>query len=62
MFLVNRTNQNIDGKEGSQPTNVNLCNRIRYKTFMVSFLNREMKWILYLMQYQVTNESFLLMI
>jgi hypothetical protein len=50
--------QKLMGKEGSQPTNVNLCNRIRYKAFMVSFLNREMKWILYLMRYQVTNESY----
>ncbi len=58
MILVNRTNQTLMGKEGSQPTNVTLCNRIRYKTFMVSFLNREMKWILYLMRYQVTNESY----
>lgn len=58
MILVNRTNQTLMGKEGSQPTNVNLCNRIRYKTFMVSFLNREMKWILYPMRYQVTNESY----
>jgi hypothetical protein len=31
------------GKEGSQPTNVNLFNRIRYKTFMVSFLEREIE-------------------
>ncbi len=46
------------GKEGSQPTHVNLCNRLRNKTFMVSFLNREMKWILYPMRYQVTNESY----
>lgn len=58
MILVNRTNQTLTGKEGSQPTNVNLCNRIRYKTFMVSFLNREMKWILYPMRYQMTNESY----
>jgi len=28
MILVNRTNQTLMGKEGSQPTNVNLCNRI----------------------------------
>lgn len=58
MILVNRTNQTLMGKEGSQPTNVNLCNRIRYKTFMVSFLNRVMKWILYPMRYQVTKESY----
>jgi len=35
MILVDRTNQNIDGKEGSPPTNVNWINRTRYKTFMV---------------------------
>ena len=58
MILVNRTNQTLIGKEGSQPTNVNLSNRIRYKTFMFNFLNREMKSILYPMRYQVTNESY----
>jgi hypothetical protein len=58
MILVNRTNKTLIGKERFQPTNVNLCNRIRYKTLMVSFLNREIKWILYLMRYQMTNESY----
>ena len=43
MILVNRTNKKLMGKERFQPTNVNLCNRIRYKTFMVSFLNREIE-------------------
>ena len=60
MILVKRTNQNIDGENRDlNPPTLTYLTEQRIKRFMVNIIDRKTKWILYLLRYQVTNESYL---